>query len=307
MGSAISKPAEPAAAPAAAPVAAPAAAPVAAPVAAPGEEVPVAPAMNNNVRQNAVPAENDEEEQEPSSQLIGGANKNKNKSKKNKKLLNSMNSKMINAMKELEKAAKNYEKTIKNMNKNKNKMSPSKEFLMNTRAKKAMKSAEFNKAYANMCMSGECPNMPESCSEGEILRNGYVAHKKTGNVMVMPSCIENRGKPGKQGPQIILRNDEDLKVFGYENVKDLSKRKRQSALKKAVKELGAEVVIQRLRALIALRAGGTDPEGRAIFEEDRDWVYSHFPANYKTEKAREKQMKVIEETKNKEKKNKNKM
>lgn len=217
-----------------------------------------------------------------------------NRKNANKKLNNKMNKKMEAAMKNLEKAAKNYEKTLHKKN-----MSQSKELLMNTRAMKAMKSSEFQKKYAESCMKGECPAMTESCPPGEILREGYIAHKKSGNTMVMPSCIKNQGKPGKQGPSIVLRNDEDLGKFGYKNVKNLSKRKRQSALKRCVEEYGAEIVMDRLRALVNLRAGGSDPEGRAIFEEDLEYVYSHFPANYKTNEARKKQEKAINKSKSK--------
>jgi hypothetical protein len=49
------------------------------------------------------------------------------------------------------------------------------------------------------------------------------------------------------------------------------------------------MVMENLRALVNLRAGGTDPEGRKIFQEDLEWVYVTYPVNYKTEGARKRQ------------------
>jgi len=162
----------------------------------------------------------------------GGAKKRAAASSRRRMNGGGMNKGMKDAMNQLEKAAKNYEKAVKNANKNKNKnnMSETNKMLMDARAKDAMSEAEFQMKYAEMCMKGECPEMPTNCPEGEIMRNGYVAHKKTGNVMVMPSCIENRGKPGKGGPQIILDDDEDLGKCGYKNVKKMSKKESQAAL-----------------------------------------------------------------------------
>jgi len=235
----------------------------------------------------------------------GGAKKRATGSSRRRMNGGGMNKGMKDAMNQLEKAAKNYEKAVKNANKNKNKnnMSETNKMLMDARAKDAMSEAEFQMKYAEMCMKGECPEMPMNCPEGEIMRNGYVAHKKTGNVMVMPSCIENRGKPGKGGPQIILDDDEDLSKFGYKNVKKMSKKKRQAALDKCVEEYGAKEVIRRLQALVNLRAGGTDKKGKKIFEQDLEYVYTHHPANYKTKEAKEKQEKAMKNAANK---NKNK-
>jgi hypothetical protein len=225
----------------------------------------------------------------------GGANR--------RRMNGGMNKEMKDAMNHLEKAAKNYEKAVKNANKNMKNMSETNKMLMEARAKNAMSEAEFQMKYAEMCMKGECPDMPMSCPEGEIMRDGYVAHKKNGDVMVMPSCIENRGKPGKQGPQILLPDDEDLAKFGYKRVKKMSKKKRQEALDKCVEEYGAKEVIRRLQALVNLRAGGTDKKGKKIFEQDLEYVYTHHPANYKTKEAKEKQEKAMKNAANKKNKN----
>ena len=56
------------------------------------------------------------------------------------------------------------------------------------------------------------------CSKGEIERVGYSFVKKTGtHVSVKPTCIKDKGKPGK-GPKLITIPHEDeglLSKYGY--------------------------------------------------------------------------------------------
>ena len=182
-----------------------------------------------------------------------------------------------------------------NNNKN-NEIAPSTRRLYNVKANQARRQAEFENARARMCAEGECPVVPHSCPEGEVLREGYIRrayNRKNGThvneAVVMPECIVNRGKPGKQGPSIIIRKNKELGHFGYHDVKDMDVRMRHMALGRAVKALGARMVMENLRALVNLRAGGTDPEGRKIFQDDLEWVYVTYPVDYKTAAARERQ------------------
>jgi hypothetical protein len=80
------------------------------------------------------------------------------------------------------------------------------------------------------------------------------------------------GLPGR-GPTIIPVERGRLSRFGYSTGK--SDQARRAALKEAIDEYGALSVFRKLNAMVIMRKR-TQPEARAIFEEDRDWVRDQY-------------------------------
>jgi hypothetical protein len=119
----------------------------------------------------------------------------------------------------------------------------------------------------------------------EILERGYTVKKASGkayrihpakeSVYVKPSCIKDRGLPGKVGPGEgfgALRKGE-LKKHGY--VYERSRESRHEALKKAIGEFGALGVFRKLD-VVAKLSKRTVPRAAAVFKDDRDWVRKHY-------------------------------
>jgi hypothetical protein len=102
----------------------------------------------------------------------------------------------------------------------------------------------------------------------------YTVRPKVNTIRVPPSCIKNRGLPGK-GPEGIgkLRKGELIK-YGYQY--RLSDSLRQSALKKAIKRYGALSVYRKLDAVAKLSLR-TAPDASKIFSRDRDWIRDNYP------------------------------
>lgn len=104
----------------------------------------------------------------------------------------------------------------------------------------------------------------------KIVREGYV--RKDG-VVVPPTLIEDKGKPGK-GPKLIpkLRSG-TLSRHGYSS-KDPTQQ-RHEALSKAVKAEGATVVIRKLNVVATLQKN-TNPKLSKEMKADSAWVKATF-------------------------------
>jgi hypothetical protein len=134
------------------------------------------------------------------------------------------------------------------------------------------------------------------CPKGYILRRGYTrrfrpslktsgftvrrkgtvytVRPKANTIRVPPSCIKDRGLPGKGIGEGFgkLRKGELIK-YGYQY--RLSDSLRQAALKKAIKRYGPLSVYRKLDAVAKLSLR-TAPDASDIFIRDRDWVRENF-------------------------------
>jgi hypothetical protein len=119
----------------------------------------------------------------------------------------------------------------------------------------------------------------------DIIQKGYTVKRHSGKdyriyperstVYVKPSCVKDRGLPGKLGPGEgfgPIRKGE-LKKHGY--IYDESIEKRRDAIKDAIKEFGALGVFHKLDAIAKL-SRRTVPEAAEVFRKDRDWLKSHY-------------------------------
>ena len=131
------------------------------------------------------------------------------------------------------------------------------------------------------------------CSSGKILRapyvrrigtavrqQGYTRKTKSGRVVrvfpkgsptfVPAACIPIRGQQTRKiGP---LRTGE-LTKLGYSS--RLPVPERHAALRKAIKEYGANNVFHKLDAVAKLSVK-THPHSAAVFRHDRNWVRNHY-------------------------------
>ena len=120
----------------------------------------------------------------------------------------------------------------------------------------------------------------KTCKPGEILRTGYTATRKNKSLIgrlfkrgttyrVGPSCIKNKGNPGK-GPAVIgpLKKG-DLKQAGYDHTDPAHER--HMALIKAVSEYGHLSVLRKLNAIAVLNKN-VSPTRAKIYRTDRDWI-----------------------------------
>lgn len=124
---------------------------------------------------------------------------------------------------------------------------------------------------------------PEKCSKGQILREGYKrksyvktmpngSRKRIPSTWVAPVCIDSAtGKSSKGKKSIVILNDDELKQFGYENVKKLSVADRHKILKKAVKKIKPISLFRKLIAISTLQKN-TDPKLHDIFYKDAYYV-----------------------------------
>ena len=104
----------------------------------------------------------------------------------------------------------------------------------------------------------------------------YTVRPKANTIRVPPSCIKNRGLPGKgprEGEGIGKLRKGELIKYGYQY--RLSDSLRQSALKKAIKRYGAVSVYRKLDAVAKLSLR-TAPDAAKIFSMDRDWIKDNY-------------------------------
>lgn len=117
--------------------------------------------------------------------------------------------------------------------------------------------------------------MGEKCRKGEIERVGYSYTKKTGTkVSVEPTCVKDRGKPGK-GPKLIEMPEADiglLSKYGYSL--DDSHENRVKSLKKALKENSELKVLRHVNALRTLQKSNEKLYNK--LDKDLKWIQSDY-------------------------------
>jgi len=136
--------------------------------------------------------------------------------------------------------------------------------------------------------------MDDDCPKGYIKRKGYTrkfksivkqqgftvrrkgklytVRPKKDMTYVPPSCIRNRGLPGKgpkEGDGIGSLRKGELIKYGYSY--RLPDSVRHKALNKAIKAYGALSVYRKLDA-VAKYSMRTAPDASKIFKIDRDWI-----------------------------------
>jgi hypothetical protein len=120
----------------------------------------------------------------------------------------------------------------------------------------------------------------KTCPQGQILREGYIATRKKKTIMgrllnrgttyrVKPTCIKNKGNPGK-GPAVIgpLKQG-DLKAVGYSYTDSADKR--HAALAKAVGLYGRLSTLRKLNAVAVLNKT-VFPTRANTYRTDRNWI-----------------------------------
>lgn len=108
------------------------------------------------------------------------------------------------------------------------------------------------------------------CPTGHVIREGF----NRDGTWVAPTCIKAKGlskKTGVKGKKLFRLNSGTLGQFGYENIKNLSQKKRRSSLKKAMKHIKPLSVQRKLNA-VAILQKNTNPEVTEILQKDIEWV-----------------------------------
>jgi hypothetical protein len=110
-----------------------------------------------------------------------------------------------------------------------------------------------------------------NCPKGEIMRIGYTYKRKTSKrqVNVKPSCVQDRGKPGK-GPKLIKIPSYDVGLLGkYDYSLSENREYRHKALRRANRH---EDDLKVLRHVNALRTLNKSNE-RLYKKLDNDFKY----------------------------------
>lgn len=137
------------------------------------------------------------------------------------------------------------------------------------------------------------------CKKGYILREAYgrkytsqtlkkgfrkgsktIKPKKKNLTFVKAACIKDRGLPGKWSDThsevgIGPLKKGTLGQYGYSKVLELSLKKRQNSLKKAIKNMNALVVWRKLNAIYVYNKN-TNPKLSQKFKKDRDWIKNNW-------------------------------
>jgi hypothetical protein len=118
--------------------------------------------------------------------------------------------------------------------------------------------------------------MSSKCSKGYIERVGYDYIRKSTQkkVHVEPTCIKDRGNPGK-GPKLIQMPSADVGIlskYGY-NLKE-SHEKRVSAIKKAIKDNSELKVLRHINALRTLQKSNEKYYNK--LDKDMKWIQKDY-------------------------------
>lgn len=135
------------------------------------------------------------------------------------------------------------------------------------------------------------------CSKGKILRDGYYRRSyviskgpakgtRVKKTYVPPTCIEDRGKPGK-GPDLIpeFKTPGALRQFDY-SIKDSSK-ERKKAIRKAIDKYGKNKIIRHL-VVVATYHKNTNPSYYNKFKKDEDYARDYGGKKQKKKRSRSK-------------------
>ncbi len=117
--------------------------------------------------------------------------------------------------------------------------------------------------------------MPE-CQKGQIQKVGYTFVKKSSKktVKVKPTCIEDKGKPGK-GPKLIKIPPEDEGILGKYGYSLKEKHEdRIKALKKAFKENDHLKILRHLNAIRTLQKSNQSYFKK--LDKDMKWLQEYY-------------------------------
>jgi hypothetical protein len=115
-----------------------------------------------------------------------------------------------------------------------------------------------------------------SCPKGEIMRKGYQYKRKTSKkaIRVSPTCIEDRGQPGK-GPKLITIPKYDVGLLSkYEYELSNNHMNRVKSLKRAMKNENNLKVLRHLNAIRTL-----NKSNEKIFnklDKDMKWLQKYY-------------------------------
>lgn len=140
------------------------------------------------------------------------------------------------------------------------------------------------KMAKDMCKEEGCV-IPRNCPKGEILRAAYVRRPyrrengtKVEGAIVPPSCITDRGAPGKGEKKIVLDPTNHI-GHGYENIDNKSESQRHRALMRAFRALeeveGPRNAYGTLIKMLIARANlthRTQPHSSKIMKDDQEWL-----------------------------------
>lgn len=134
------------------------------------------------------------------------------------------------------------------------------------------------------------------CPKGMIVRNSYYRHsytKKNGTRVkskkIKAGCIKSRGLPGKTSLKyrgkkkgIGKLKSGELGKHGYYSIKQMSVLKRRMALRSAINEYGAKMILKKLNA-IRVYQKNTSPQISKLFYQDMRWVRKTYDDEFKGE------------------------
>lgn len=118
--------------------------------------------------------------------------------------------------------------------------------------------------------------MTTKCPKGEIERVGYTYTKKKTKktVKVNPTCIEDKGKPGK-GPKLIKIPEGDVGLLGYYGYSlKLKYDDRIKILKKAIKDISELKILRHLNALRTLNKSNEKYFNK--LNKDLHWIQNDY-------------------------------
>ena len=114
--------------------------------------------------------------------------------------------------------------------------------------------------------------MSIKCPKGQIERIGFNYTKKI--VKVSPSCVPDKGKPGK-GPKLIIMPEYDIGLlsdYGY-SLK-LSHEDRIKAIKKSMKTHSILKILRHINALRTLQKSNEKYYNK--LDKDLKWIQAHY-------------------------------
>ena len=142
------------------------------------------------------------------------------------------------------------------------------------------------KIAKSMCKEEGCV-IPSNCPKGEILRAAYVRRpyrrsdgSKVEGAIVPPSCITDRGAPGKGKKTIVLDPSNHI-GHGYNDVEHKSEAQRHRSLMRAFRALeeleGPRDAYGTLIKMLVARSNltqRTQPKSSKIMKDDQEWLSS---------------------------------
>jgi len=116
--------------------------------------------------------------------------------------------------------------------------------------------------------------MSITCPLGKIERVGYTYKKKGKTINVIPTCVSDKGKPGK-GPKLIVIPKYDsglLSDYGYSLQSSYDDRVK--AIKKSLKTHDKLKILRHINALRTLQKSNEKYYNK--LSKDLKWIQSHY-------------------------------